>query len=202
MNNKMSEQTAAVGQPGGSGADVLFAAHDQEQSPEERVREEGSRSVDATVLRMARAVGAEIHQRRPFGPGSALTVDYADPAAGIRFAATLRDSAQQKIREYIKDARQEGLTWVQVGEALRLGPVAEERGAWIADVAFDYAADAEHARPFETLSFPWRCPQCDGFVMDRGPSGAHPEDDEPGHKEGCARLAALVAEHDARWADT
>ncbi len=37
--------------------------------------------------------------------------------------------------------------------------------------------------------------------MHRGPSGGHPEDDEPGHKEGCLRLAALVAEYDARWAE-
>jgi hypothetical protein len=44
----------------------------------------------------------------------------------------LRDAAQQKVREYIKSARQEGLTWVQVGEALNLRPLSEERGAWIA----------------------------------------------------------------------
>jgi hypothetical protein len=52
----------------------------------------------------------------------------------------LRDAAQQKVREYIKYARQEGLTWVQADEALNLPTLAEERGAWIADLAFDYAA--------------------------------------------------------------
>jgi hypothetical protein len=93
------------------------------------------------------------------------------------------------------------LTWVQVGEALNLRPLAGERDAWIAELAFDYASDAERGRPFETLTFPWRCPVCGGLIMDRGPSGGHPEDDEPGHRAGCTRLAALVAEHDARWAD-
>jgi len=68
----------------------------------------------------------------------------------------LRDAAKQKIREYIKYARQEGLTWIQIGEALNLHPVAEESGAGIADLAFDHAAGAEHARPFETLTFAWR----------------------------------------------
>jgi hypothetical protein len=150
---------------------------------------------------MARAAHTGVQQRRPFGPGSALTVEYAEPFAGIRYALMLRDAAQQKIREYIKYARQEGLTWVQVGEALNLSTLAEERGAWIAELAFDQAADAEHARPFETLTFPWRSPACDGLVIDRGPSGGHPEDDEPGDKEGCSRLAALVAEYDARWAE-
>jgi hypothetical protein len=53
-------------------------------------------------------------------------------------------------------------------------PGGEERGAWIADLAFDLASDAEHARPFETLTFPWRCPACDGLIMDHGPSGGHP----------------------------
>jgi len=44
-------------------------------------------------------------------------------------------------------------------------------------------------------------PARDRLIMHRGPSGGHPEDDEPGHKEGCLRLAALVAEYDARWAE-
>jgi hypothetical protein len=171
------------------------------QDPQEAARQEGRRAIDTAVLRMARAAGAEIHKRHPFGPDSGLTVDYADPAAGIRFAAVLRDCARQEIREYIKYARQEGLTWEQVGEALNLGPVAEERGAWIAEVAFDYAANAERARLFETLMFAWTCPACGGTVLDRGPGAGHPEDDEPGQMAGCRRLAAAVAEYDARWAD-
>ena len=118
------------------------------QPAEDAARQEGHRALEAAILRMARAAGVQIHQRHPFGPSSGLAVDYADPAAGIRFAVMLRDSARQEIRDYIKYARQEGLTWEQVGEALSLRPLAEERGAWIADLAFDYAADAEHARPF------------------------------------------------------
>jgi hypothetical protein len=66
----------------------------------------------------------------------------------------LREAAQQKIRVYISCARQEGLTRVQVGEALNLSTFWEERGSWIADLAFDHAAVAEHARLFETLTFP------------------------------------------------
>src|SRR2546429_861393 len=129
----MTDQTDA-------GYDSLFARHEQSLCPDERAREEGSRAIDTTVLRMARAAQTGIHQRRPFGPDSALTVEYAEPFAGIRYALMLRDAAQQKIREYIKYARQEGLTWVQIGQALNLHQVAEESGAWIADLAFDYAA--------------------------------------------------------------
>ncbi len=92
------------------------------------------------------------------------------------------------------------MAWRQIGEALRLGPVAEERGVSLAEAAFDYAAGAEHARPFETLSFAWTCPACRGFVLDRGPFGDHPVDGEPGHAEGCERLAAAVAAYEAEWA--
>jgi hypothetical protein len=182
-----------------TGYDSLFGQAGQ--VPTQAAQQEAGRAVDTAVLRIARAAQAGIYQRRPCGPDSALTVEYAEPFAGIRYALMVRDAAQQKVREYIKYARQEGLTWVQVGEALNLRPLAEEPDAWIAELAFDYASEAERGRPFETLTFPRRCPVCGGLIMDRGPSGGHPEDDEPGHRAGCTRLAALVAEHDARWAD-
>ena len=182
-----------------TGYDSVFAQPGQD--PEHTARQEAGRSIDTAVLRMARTARAGICQRRPFGPDSALTAEYAEPFAGIRYALMLWDAAQRKVREYIKYARQEGLTWVQVGEALNLRRLAEERGAWIADLAFGYAAGAGHARPFETLTFAWRCPACGGLVMDCGPSGGHPEDCEPGHQASCSRLVALVAAHDARWAD-
>ena len=174
--------------------------NDAAQTPEDAARQEGSRAIDNAILRMARAAGAEIRER-PIWPGSAITGQYADPAKGIRFALMLRDSATQAIREHIKRGRQEGLTWHQVGEALNLAAVAEERGAPLGEVAFDYAADVEHARPWSTPSFPWTCPACGALVSDRGPFESHPEDNEPGHAEGCERMARLVAEHDARWAD-
>jgi hypothetical protein len=35
-------------------------------------------------------------------------------------------------------------------------------------VASGHAADAEHARPFETPTFPCRYQACGGLIMDRG----------------------------------
>jgi hypothetical protein len=46
-------------------------------------------------------------------------------------------------------------------------------------------------------SFSWTCLECNGHIADRGPNGGHPDDDEPGHKPGCARLARMVAEWEA-----
>jgi hypothetical protein len=50
----------------------------------------------------------------------------------------------------------------------------------------------------------WRCGDCEGLVLDRGPYGGHPVDAEPGHRAGCERLERditgyvtdLLAEHE------
>ncbi len=179
---------------------ALFAAHEKSLSPDERARDESRRAVDAAILRMARASGAPVRER-PIRPGYTLTTDDTEPVTGIGFALMLQDAARRKIHDYIKRARQDGVAWQQIGEALRLERVAEERGVSLAEVAFDYATDAEHAGPFDRLSFAWTCPSCRGLVIDYGPSGGHPVDCESGHAEGCERLAAAVAAYEAEWAD-
>jgi hypothetical protein len=47
--------------------------------------------------------------------------------------------------------------------------------------------------------FYWTCRTRGQTISDRGPNGNHPEDDEGGHAEGYARLAATVAAWDAEW---
>lgn len=173
---------------------------DTSPGTEDSARQEARRAISSTILRMAAAAGAEVRERPPY-PGAAWTVPQPAPADGIRFASFLRDAAIAAVRDHIREARREGMTWVQLGEVLGLREAAEERGAWIADLAFDYAVDAAHARPFEVLSFGWRCLACGGLVSDRGPGNGSPEDNEPGHADGCERMARLVAEHDARWGD-
>ena len=72
----------------------------------------------------------------------------------------------------------------------------------IADAAFDFAAgdpNSHYARTYGR-SFPWRCPACRSLVSDRGPCSG-PLDDEPGHQDGCQRLAAAVATWEAQWAE-
>ena len=107
---------------------ALFGAHEQSLSPDEHTREESRRAVDAAILRMARAAGAPVHQR-PIFPSSTLTTPDAGPLPGIRFTLMLQDAARHKIHDYLKRARQDGSSWQQIGKALRLEHVAEERGA-------------------------------------------------------------------------
>jgi hypothetical protein len=46
----------------------------------------------------------------------------------------------------------------------------------------------------ELGAFRWTCQECGELISDHGPSGGSPAEDEPGHAEGCQRLAAAVAE--------
>ena len=104
-------------------------------------------------------------------------------------------------RDYIKVARQDEMTWHQIGAALGL-TADTDNGGMVADAAFDFAAgdpNSHYARAYGR-SFPWRCPACHGLVSDRGPYGG-PHDDEPGHQDGCQRLATAVAAWDAQWAE-
>jgi rubrerythrin len=154
----------------------------------------------AAVLRMARAAGAEIRER-PVWPGAASTMRHAGPAAGMRYARMLADAARQAEHAHIRYAREEGLTWQQVGQALRLEHAAEERGAPLAEVAFEHATGAEHTDRWDRLSFYWRCASCGQSISDHGPDNGHPVDCEHGHAEDCQRLAAAVAAYEAEWAD-
>ena len=114
-----------------TGYDSLFAQPGQDR--EHAARHEAGLPIGTAVLGMARTARAGLGQRRPSGPGPALTAGYAGPFAGIGYALMLRDAAQQKVGEYLRYARQEGLTWVQAGEALNLrrpGSVARGSPIW------------------------------------------------------------------------
>ena len=177
---------------------ALFASYEDSLTPDERAREEGRRAVNAAILRMAGAAGAPLHER-PIVPDSAITVTDTDPLSGIGFALMLDGAARQKLYHYITLARQEGASWRDVGRALHLERVAEERGASLGEAAFEYAA-GEPSQPYDRLWFSWTCPACQGHVIDYGPYD-HPADCERGHGEGCRRLAAAVAAWGAQWAD-
>jgi hypothetical protein len=174
------------------------------QSPDDAAREEGRSAVRTAILRMARAAGEEIREQ-PVWPGSALTAERPGAAAGIRFALMLRASADFEVGQHVRRARQEGLTWTQIGEILDpalWGITASGGDAYnLAVKAFEYVTDPGNHDRFDTLSFPWDCPACGATVSDRGPYDSHPADSEPGHAEDCTRLTAAIAAYEASWDD-
>jgi hypothetical protein len=129
-------------------------------------------------------------------PGSPAVRDY-DPGFGMRAARAVELAARRMARDYVKAARQDAMSWHQIGAALNL---IADNGGTIADAAFAFAAGdpgSYYARTFGR-SFPWTCPACGGVVSDHGPVSV-PYDYEPGHQDGCERLAAAVTAWEAQW---
>jgi len=154
----------------------------------------------SAVIRLAEADGAQI-QERPVWPGAASTIHYAEPLAGIRAAQILERTAARVIGDYVRHAREAGIGWREIGEALGLAEHGERTGYDLAVAAYEHAAGTPDL--WNHVSFSYTCPACAQAISDRGPYESHPEDNEQGHADGCARLAADVAawqaERDA-WA--
>jgi len=170
------------------------AAHDDERST---LAQEAGTIVSAAVLHLARLTGAQTVDRPPW-PGASFTEQQAEPGDGIRATLALERSARAGVRVYVQRGREAGMTWAQVGEALGLAEIAAARGSGLGWAAFEYASDAAAYLPGTFRSFGWTCPDCGELVSDHGPGGGNPAEDEPGHAEGCQRLAAAVAEWLAR----
>jgi hypothetical protein len=126
-----------------------------------------------------------------------------DPFPGVRAAAVLRDAARRVLVDSVEAARAAGRSWDEIGEALRLPGDGDPVG----EVAFALIVEGrEPQRPRELFRVPstsWRCASCGELVQDRGPFESHPDDNESGHTDACARHRADV--HDWRertgWED-
>ena len=150
---------------------------------------------------LARDAGAQIITR-PAYPGSQSSVRDVDPAAGMRAARDLELGARSVALGYVRNAREAGLTWEAISEAIDAipGGDAQQAGDTAAEAAYTYAAghpDTETARRYGR-SFTWQCRACDRLISDLGPVNG-PADDEHGHTENCARHASAIASWDAEW---
>jgi hypothetical protein len=166
-----------------------------------------------TTIRYARnaarraAIDLAVHDgaqviRRPLFRGDPATVPDVEPLAGMRAAREIELGARDAIHGYIRDARHAGRSWHQIGTALGLVPGgdAQQVGDTVGEAAFTFAAGNPHSEIAQRYgrAFTWRCASCEGLIVDRGPFG-HPVDAEPGHADGCSRLAETIAEWDAQW---
>jgi len=169
----------------------------------ERRRYEARATACREAFRLARDSGAEIVTRPMFRGENESTVRDVEPLAGARAAHDLELSARGIVRDYIRQAREAGHGWDQIGQALGLGASDPDRGeATLAEAAYTYAVGRRESEPpWEPRHFGWTCRSCDNSITDRGLIQG-PADDELGHAEDCPRLATAVAEWDAeteRW---
>jgi hypothetical protein len=145
----------------------------------------------ADVIKMAEAGGAEIRER-PMFPGSFSIERYAEPLAGIRAAVTLVSTAERIKHENTQRAREAGIIWQQIGEALGLADGDDAKSGYDLGVAaFEHMTGEPDI--WHQPNFYFRCPSCGAYITDRGPYESHPEDNEHRHAEGCSRMAAMVA---------
>ena len=152
------------------------------------------------AFRLARDSGAAIVTRPMFHGDTESTVRDVEPLAGARAASDLELATRGTARDYIRQAREAGHSWEQIGQALGLAPGADQAGPTVAEAAYTYAAGSAQtdAAMRYGRSFVWRCRSCDQAISDRGLI-AGPAEDEPGHSGGCPRQAAAIAEWNAEW---
>jgi hypothetical protein len=110
--------------------------------------------------------------------------------------------------DYVKRARDEGIGWRAIGDALGLAQDGQRTGYDLAVAAYEQVAGEPDG--YRDRSFYYTCAACEQGISDRGPYESHPEDVERGHAAGCTRLAADLtawqlqrdaqdAEWDAEW---
>lgn len=96
----------------------------------------------------------------------ASTVD-PEPIACIEIARELERTAHTRQRDYIRNAREAGRSWCEIGQALDLfweGIVAKES---IADMAYDYALRYDASA--KSQPYTWTCSACQQTITDNGP---------------------------------
>ena len=153
------------------------------------------------LIGLARDRGAGFITRETYR-GSDTPIRDLEPLAGARAARDIELAARHAAREYIRQAREAGHSWNQIGHALGVSPDADadQAGQTVADAAYTYAAGSPETDTAIQYgrSFIWRCRSCDQAISDRGLI-AGPADDEPGHAQHCPRQAAAIADWDADW---
>jgi hypothetical protein len=158
---------------------------DPASGPDERARQfaairDHSRRA---IIGLARCRGAEFTTREAYH-GSGMTARDLEPLTGARAARDGELGAQHAARGYIRQAREAGHSWDQIGQALGVAPNADadQTGLTVAEAAYTYAAGSPHTDSAIRYgrSFVWRCRSCDQAISDRRLI-AGPADGEPGH---------------------
>jgi hypothetical protein len=156
------------------------------------------------AFRLARDSGAALVSRPMLHDDAGPTVRDVEALAGARAARDLELAARRTAHEYIRQARETGHGWEQIGQALGVTPGADvdQAGPTVAEAAYTYTyaagnPDTDTVRRYGR-SFVWRCRSCDQVISDRGLI-AGPADDELGHVGDCPRQAAAIAEWNAGW---
>ena len=120
-----------------------------------------------------------------------MLADKHDALARIEVERQLELEARRGFGQAVAEARADGHSWEQIVN--HVPGLAPAYGAEAADKLFELVSVP--GSRFGEDHVTWRCADCDGLVLDRGPDAGHPVDAEPGHREDCERLAAGRQHH-------
>jgi hypothetical protein len=102
-----------------------------------------------------------------------VTVRDVTRADGMIAALALDHAARSAGREYARMAREDGMTWAEIGMLLGLD-VGTGDEATAAQTAFTYAAGLRAAADGPRM-VAWQCPACRAVISDRGTSAGMPK---------------------------
>lgn len=140
--------------------------------------------------------------QRAFAQATAemLADDGDGPLAEVAVGRHLVMEGTRTFNLYVARAWSPGFTREQIAE--RIPGYTRDHGAEAPEVLFHEVA-VPRSGPGEPY-VSWRCGDCEGIDLDRGPYGGRPADAEPGHRDGCQRagrdvtayVTSLLAEHE------
>ena len=139
---------------------------------------------DAAIERCARYDGDQFPELVPIA------------LAGLWAADGLLKRVGQEVQRHARRAREAGHTWEQIGRALDIRP---DGGRSVAEAAYERFAGSPASWSLHGPSFTWRCPVCRRVISDRGPYEGHPDDNQPGHADDCARLRDEINHWRSSW---
>lgn len=159
--------------------------------PAYQVRHETSNA----VRRLVAATGGQFSERplirsEPDG----RKVSEPEPLAGITAAVAVEREARRLYLESVRYAREDGVSWHAIGEAMGFADHPQPGMTSVAEHAFQRAVRGHAAADY----FVWTCPSCRKLIRDYGPE-LGPHEAEEGHAEECGRFAAAVRAWDAQW---
>lgn len=163
------------------------------------MHDDARREITAAARRLVTTAGGRLVRRPVLRDDPVFgTREEPEPLAGMTAAVALKHAAVQAISDFAKAAREDGISWEELGVAL--GCEADPAtGTTVGEAGF--RAVAAGRGPWDHKVFYWRCWACGQHITDYGPEAGHPTDTEEGHAGGCKRLAAEVAAWTARWGD-
>lgn len=122
----------------------------------------------------------------------------SEPLTRLVAAFELEHAAHAAQRNFIRQARESGRSWYEIGQALDLLWQAVVSKDSVADEAYDYALRYDRVTATQA-PYTWTCHACQQVVTDHGPWPELPKQEE-GHASDCARwnLRVEVSRRDNR----